>query len=351
MATVSIIIPAYNEEKHIASCVRSLLRQNYRDIEIIVLDNGSRDQTATIVESLLEEYPEKVRLVKLNRNTGPGGARNFGARLARGEILLFLDADMAFPEDYVARLVEPIMKGEAEATTHEEELVHNIDNRWVKVQGQTTKIANTAVSGVARAVKKNLFHRYGGFDPSLHYHDDRTLFYKSGVKISVIKGAHCFHNNPDTAKEIFRRNYWIGRTYIAASIREKGWRDLATVAKTTILRLLDLAALPSAASWLALKLFSTVTLPSEVILLAPPAIFILLTAKMKIVNAPSLQEKIILRLLYSPAYRVIRAAGLIAGLTASLIRGITVKTDAQESTPTTTSQNEDHATTYTSPKN
>jgi glycosyltransferase involved in cell wall biosynthesis len=66
---VSIIIPAHNEERHIEKCIESLLAQDYRDIEIIVVDNGSSDNTSKIVERLCgRAHGEKVRLLRLESN-------------------------------------------------------------------------------------------------------------------------------------------------------------------------------------------------------------------------------------------------------------------------------------------
>jgi glycosyltransferase involved in cell wall biosynthesis len=61
---ISIIIPAHNEERHIEKCIESLLAQEYRDIEIIVVDNGSSDNTSKIVERYVESYGGKVRLLR-----------------------------------------------------------------------------------------------------------------------------------------------------------------------------------------------------------------------------------------------------------------------------------------------
>ncbi len=329
MVRASIIIPAYNEERHIAKCIESLLQQNYSDIEIIIIDNGSKDKTRDIAQSYIEKYPQKIRLIKLSQNMGPGAARNIGAKQASGEILLFLDADMIFPPDYITNLVEPIKRNMAVSTSHSEELVGNLEKRWVKVQGQLKKSPHTGKIGVARAIRKDIFLKYGGFDPTLHYHDDRTFFHKSGIEALVISEAHCYPNNPDTLYEIFRRNYWIGRTYIAITLREKGLKGLLEVARTAIIRLIDLTAIPFAASWLACRLTGITNSLIEALLITPPILFILAIVKMKIVNAPSIKEKIILRSLYAPAYRIVRAAGLIAGLTASLTRGLTVKPKTQ----------------------
>ncbi len=338
MTLVSVIIPAHNEERHITSCIESLLKQNYRAIEIIILDNNSKDRTGEIVKSFSESHSGKIRYIKLDQNYGPGGARNIGAKIANGEVLLFLDADMVFPEDYVMKLAEPIIRNMAISATHSEELIANLDNPWVKVQGQVKKSLRIGRvrAGVARAVRKDFFLKYGGFDPKLHYHDDRTLFYKTGVEALVVHEAYCLHNNPDTAREILRRNYWIGRTYIATTLRENGVKGFFHVVRTAIIRFIDLTAIPFTASWLIYRSTDASTPLLEAIPIAQLLIFTLFTAKMKIVNAESFREKIILRFLYAPAYRIVRAVGLMAGLAVSIIRGLTVKPRAQTNTPRAT---------------
>ncbi|MEM0478187.1 MAG: glycosyltransferase family A protein [Candidatus Caldarchaeum sp.] len=324
MVTASIIIPALDEERHISACIESLLTQDLEDTELIVVDNGSKDKTPLIVEKYAEKKTEKIRLIKLERNIGPGGARNIGAREARGEILVFLDADMIFPPNYVRKLIDPILRNEALSTVHSEELVANTVNPWVRVQGQTKKSMQSREGEVFRAIRRDVFMRYGGFDPSLHYHDDRTFYYKTGHKAIVVE-AICYHNNPDTAREIFRRNYLIGRTLIAVTLQEKGVKGVGDMAAIAFLRLADLAALPLLVTLIILQ--PILSLPTSVaaLLLTPSIFFAVSTARMKIITAERLREKLLLRLLYAPAYRLIRAAGTVAGVAASLIRGLRVR--------------------------
>jgi hypothetical protein len=324
---ISIIIPAHNEERHVEKCIESLLAQEYRDIEIIVVDNGSSDNTSKIVERYVESYGGKVRLLRMESNIGPGGGRNAGASNATGEILVFVDADMVFPPDYVTKLISPIQRGEALLTTHANEYVANIENPWVKVQGQTVRSTGRRTGEVFRAVKKNFFISHGGFDPSLHYHDDRTFFYKTGAKAKVVEEAYCYHNNPDTAKEIFRRNYLIGRTLLAVMHREHGAKGLLYATATALVRLVDLLALPLVVAWLALY-FTTPTL--NILILAPLLIFTASTLRMRIIKAETLTERLALRLLYAPTYRIVRAAGLLAGVLASLLFGLKVTSKYQD---------------------
>lgn len=88
MAYFSAIIPTYNRAKLLRLTIDSVLAQTFQDFEVIVVDDGSTDNTQTIVDG----YRERLRYYK-QENAGPGAARNFGAEHARGEYIAFLDSD------------------------------------------------------------------------------------------------------------------------------------------------------------------------------------------------------------------------------------------------------------------
>src|SRR5690606_20987586 len=85
---VSVVIPAYNVGPHIAEAIESVLAQDYPQVEIVVVDDGSKDDTAEVVAT---RYPQ-VSLIR-KENGGAATARNAGIRAARGEFVAFLDAD------------------------------------------------------------------------------------------------------------------------------------------------------------------------------------------------------------------------------------------------------------------
>lgn len=96
--TAAVIVPAYNAEATIGACIESLLAQARAPDEIVVVDDASTDGTAEVVA----RYP--IRLVRLTRNSGPGVARNEGAKVASADILAFTDSDCVAPPDWLARL-------------------------------------------------------------------------------------------------------------------------------------------------------------------------------------------------------------------------------------------------------
>lgn len=101
---VSIIIAAYDAADYVGAAIASAQAQTLRDIEIIVVDDASRDATAAIVGALASA-DLRIRLVTLPTNGGPGRARNAGLALAEGEWVAVLDADDLFAPDRLERLV------------------------------------------------------------------------------------------------------------------------------------------------------------------------------------------------------------------------------------------------------
>lgn len=93
---ISVIIPVYNVEKYIRECVESVLNQTLKDIEIIAVNDGSRDNSIKIIE----EYLSDARLRIINKeNGGASFARNIGMKAARGEYIYFIDSDDFIEED------------------------------------------------------------------------------------------------------------------------------------------------------------------------------------------------------------------------------------------------------------
>ena len=101
--TVSVIIPVYNCQKYIRKCIESCLNQTYKNIEIIVVDDGSNDDTGTIIKDLASKY-QSVKIIE-QENAGVSNARNNGISASTGAYLLFLDADDFLEENSIEKLV------------------------------------------------------------------------------------------------------------------------------------------------------------------------------------------------------------------------------------------------------
>ena len=209
---VSVIIPAYNEEKVIENCLKSLLNQNYKLIEIILIDDGSSDKTLKIAKKY------KIKTLKQNHK-GPGPARNLGASYAKGETLVFADSDMTFEKNFIGDLVKPILQRKTIGTFSKNEMNANASNRWsvcwqINHGWPIERLVPQDYpdqAPVFRAILKREFDKVGGFDASGEYTDDWSLSRKLGIKSTLAKGAIYYHLNPSTFQEVFKQARWIGK--------------------------------------------------------------------------------------------------------------------------------------------
>lgn len=102
-AKVTVVVPVLNGESFIRRCIDSLLAQDYADVEVVIVDDGSTDRTCELI-------PPAVKLVRTKGRTGAGAARNLGARNATGHILMFTDSDCVVPPTWVSRAVETMRR-------------------------------------------------------------------------------------------------------------------------------------------------------------------------------------------------------------------------------------------------
>lgn len=105
-ALVSIVVPVYNVEKYLEKCLISLCRQTYKNIEIIVIDDGSTDRSQEIIKKYMKL--DKRIICERQENAGLGAARNTGIKLSKGSYLCFVDSDDWVSEDYVEQFVKTL---------------------------------------------------------------------------------------------------------------------------------------------------------------------------------------------------------------------------------------------------
>lgn len=110
---ISIIVPVYNVEQYVDECLKSLLNQSYPNIEIILVDDGSKDKSSIICDEYSSKY-SNVHVVH-KKNEGLGFARNTGIDNCHGEYLLFIDSDDYVANNYVEKMFNNLVKTQSDA--------------------------------------------------------------------------------------------------------------------------------------------------------------------------------------------------------------------------------------------
>ena len=112
---VTIAIASYNNSQYIERCIDSVINQTYKNLEVLIVDDGSTDETPIIIDRIAAEDNRVVVVHQVN--AGPGVARNAGINLARGDYLLFLDSDDMIDCDFISKMYEAASTGNYDMIT------------------------------------------------------------------------------------------------------------------------------------------------------------------------------------------------------------------------------------------
>lgn len=107
---ISVIIATYNAEKYLPECLGSIAKQDYLDFEVVIINDGSTDNSEEVILKFKEEHPKINITYKKIPNGGPINARVTGANLAKGEYICFIDSDDYIEKDYFAKFIDAIDK-------------------------------------------------------------------------------------------------------------------------------------------------------------------------------------------------------------------------------------------------
>lgn len=216
---VSIIIPAYNEDRVIIKTVNSLLASDYPDFEVIVVDDGSPDQT---LEILHEHFGAEPRVqIFTKENSGKADALNLGLRHSKGEIIIALDADTVFPSNAIGALAHRFFDPTIGAVAGNAKVGNriNIVTRWQALEYITSQNLDrrafsslnciTVVPGAVGAWRHSLLTEVGGFSSATLAEDqDLTIKIRMlGYKIGYEESAIAWTEAPDTVRALSKQRF------------------------------------------------------------------------------------------------------------------------------------------------
>ena len=204
---VSVVIPTYNSEKTLSKCLESIKNQTYENMEIIVVDNYSKDKTREIAES----YGYKFLLKGPERSSQV----NFGVEKAKGNYIYRVDSDFILDSVIVEEAVKKCEKEGYDAIA-----VHNTSDPtssfWAKVRKfERDCYRDDKLNIAARFFKKKVFNVVRGFNESLvagEDYDFHNRLLEKGFRIGKINAQEVHIGEPENLWEIIRKHYYYGKT-------------------------------------------------------------------------------------------------------------------------------------------
>ena len=204
---VSVLIPTYNSEEYLEKCLKSIKNQTYHNIEIIVVDNYSKDKTVEIAR----RYTKKVYF----RGQERSAQMNYGIKKAKGKYAYRVDSDFVVGVDVIEEAVSKCEKEGFDAVC-----VPNISDPSVSFWSKVRKFERSFYRGrlnntSARFFDKNTISKLGGFDENLVACEDYDLQNKmlaNGLKIGFIDSGEIHLGEPKTILDVIKGHFYYGAT-------------------------------------------------------------------------------------------------------------------------------------------
>jgi glycosyltransferase involved in cell wall biosynthesis len=237
ICTISFIVPAHNEEEVVKECLDALLAEEYQDKEIIVVNDGSTDCTREIIES----YGNKLKLINFDTGHSAAFSRNAGAKVASGDLLVFIDADVIISGGFLNTLAQDYLE-------------HNFMFAGINVKPLTTNIISRSfaleksyfpkiekkeftdnfqnIPSFAFIFRKDFFEKIGGYNENTFYFEDSDLTKKcieTGNKMFLDPDLIVYHKEPYTLWETYRQGVYKGKGSV--TLYKQGRANLSILLK------------------------------------------------------------------------------------------------------------------------
>ena len=230
---ISVVIPVFNCEKYVGKCLNSVIEQTFQDFEIIIIDDGSTDNTHDLCLRYVDLHSEQIRYFR-QENRGPASARNRGIRLSQGKYLSFLDADDYWDENFLEIMLKELESSQSDIVVcynYRLEFRNNIlvkkdIETWIDkidVSGNLHKqfLKEDLIGGPSRILcKKSIMDDIGGYDERLWMGEEWDLwirFFEIERHASLVRVPLYYYHIRDDGSNITRRveNWqYIYETYL-----------------------------------------------------------------------------------------------------------------------------------------
>lgn len=208
---VSVVIPTYNSGRTIEKTLKSILGQSYSNIEVIVVDNCSSDNT----RSIALKYTRNIICIGCSRSR----ARNIGVNVSRGDYVVFIDSDEELTSNVIAECVDEFRRGVDAVIIPEFSFSKSIVLKALNIGRRLPE------AQIPRAYRRRLIDRLKGFDEDLTFGEDWDLYIRAlkiGVRISSIR-SYIIHHEAETFKQYVRKYYDYGGSFKHLHGKHRGY--------------------------------------------------------------------------------------------------------------------------------
>lgn len=231
---VSVILPCYNESKEVISAISEIKKQTYREAEVILVDDGSTDNTVEIARDATKDE-RNFRIVEMTHH-GLTHARNVGIKESKGEIVFFAESDCVYDPTYLEEAIQSFeQNSEASAVcltggplklrstlaTESVEIENLLQHKFLK-EGKIKPF-------YAWIFRKEALLKIGGFDETLFQGEDKDIFRRfteAGYKVAWVPGIHWRHKRDETTLQLARKYVVRGQSRLLYVLKHRLMLDL-----------------------------------------------------------------------------------------------------------------------------
>ena len=220
---LSIIIPVFNNLNHVLDLLKSVDISNSKNIEVIIIDDGSKPK----LKKKLNKFKLKYKYIK---NLGPSYARNFGAKISSGKFLLFLDSDLVLPKNFLKRLINLLKKEKIKIGTIPYGIKSNIDNIFSQYKAffdyfnvclKLKGLKETGyIIGSSCVFSRKIFFKSKGWNQNIKTpsteHEEFTRRLEK-IKITRLKNFYVEHKFP-SGIELFKKIFFRSKDWVFSKL-------------------------------------------------------------------------------------------------------------------------------------
>jgi glycosyltransferase involved in cell wall biosynthesis len=232
---VSVVLPVYNGGDEVCSAISEMERQTFKEFELLVVDDGSTDDTAAVATKCGNAVKD-FRVIRTSHG-GPSHARNVGLADARGRIVFFGELDCVYESTYLQTAVERLANDpEASAVSLTGAPLVTKSTLATECLDIENKAQHKLLSEgkikpfYAWVFRKDALQKVGGFDERLFQAEDKDLFRKieaAGYKVALVPGIHWWHRRNQTTWDLAKKWFSRGRSRLLFALKHRMAGDLA----------------------------------------------------------------------------------------------------------------------------